>query len=115
MAKTQKPAPKGGKKTAAPKKVAKPTPKKGRASNVSTKINRTNQPMPPLADAKQQARVIAELAASLMSAVDLGASVSTPKKKSIWHSFRSAITGRWVKPLFAKLNPSTTVREKVRK
>ena len=60
MAKTQKPAPKGGKKIAAPKKLAKAAPKKGRASNVSTKINRTNQPMPPLADAKQHARVIAE-------------------------------------------------------
>lgn len=36
-------------------------------------------------------------------------------KPTLWHRFRSAITGRWVKPLFAKLNPSTTVREKVRK
>jgi len=112
MAKTKKPAPNGGKKIAAPKKVAKAVPKKGRVSNVSTKINHTNPPMPPLDDAKQRARVFAELAASVMSTVDLGASVSTPKKKSIWHRFRSAITGRWVKPLFAKLNPSTTVREK---
>jgi len=136
MAKTQKPAPKGGKKIAAPKKVAKAAPKKGRASNVSTKINRTNQPMPPLADAKQHARVIAEderarlfaqLEASVEASKNFSANVSqlaaacfegvdvNPKKKSIWRRFRSAVTGRWVKPLFAKLNPSTTVREKVRK
>lgn len=36
-------------------------------------------------------------------------------KPTLWHRFRSAITGRWVKPLFAKLNPSTTVREKASK
>lgn len=43
------------------------------------------------------------------------AAAAAPPKPSLWHRFRSAITGRWVKPLFAKLNPSTTVREKASK
>lgn len=28
--------------------------------------------------------------------------------------FRSAVTGRWVKRLFALLNPFTTIRERVK-
>jgi len=60
MAKTKKPAPKGGKKIAAPKKAAKAAPKKGRASNDPTPIEETNPPMPPLADA-QQGRAWADL------------------------------------------------------
>lgn len=35
-------------------------------------------------------------------------------KPSLWARFRSAISGRWVTRLFAKANPATTVREKVR-
>ena len=38
-----------------------------------------------------------------------------PIKRGLFARFRSAISGRWVSALFAKLNPSTTVREKVRK
>lgn len=36
-------------------------------------------------------------------------------KPSLWHRFRSAITGRWVSRLFAKAHSETTVSEKVRK
>lgn len=56
----KKPAPKGGKKIAAPKKAAKAAPKKGRASNDPTPIEETNPPMPPLAD-PQQGRAWADL------------------------------------------------------
>ena len=34
------------------------------------------------------------------------------KKKSIWHRFRSAITGLFVSKKYAEANPDTTVREK---
>jgi hypothetical protein len=33
---------------------------------------------------------------------------------SLRYRFRSAITGRWVKRLFALLNPFTTVREHIK-
>lgn len=64
---------------------------------------------------KAQAKIIAELAASVMSSIDLGAPASKPATKpSLWDRFRSAITGRWVSDLFAKRNPDTTMRERIR-
>lgn len=38
-----------------------------------------------------------------------------PKKPTLWHRFRSAVTGLFVPKAVADANPSTTVREKVRK
>ena len=34
------------------------------------------------------------------------------KRPSIWHRFRSAITGLFVSKKYAEANPDTTVREK---
>lgn len=33
-------------------------------------------------------------------------------KRSIWHRFRSAITGLFVSKKYAEANPDTTIREK---
>ena len=35
-----------------------------------------------------------------------------PKRPSIWHRFRSAITGLFVSKKYAEANPDTTIREK---
>lgn len=117
MVKTQKPAQKGGKKTAAPKKVAKPTPakkpmrrKSKRALNSALPHVDVTAPKPIAAE--DVGKEMARLVAGVMSAVNL---VAQEPKPTLWHRCRSAITGRWVKPLFSKLNPSTTVRENVRK
>lgn len=136
MAKTKKPAPKGGKKIAAPKKAAKAAPKKGRAladlterqadqliadkmradafaSTQSARQTVEEQWEQSLVEAKNQGKVWAELAAATMSGLDLPASTAPPKKKSLWHRFRSAVSGLFVSKKYAEANPDTTVREKV--
>lgn len=50
---------------------------------------------------------VSQLAAAFFEGVDV-----KPKKKSIWHRFRSAITGLFVSKKYAEANPDTTVREK---
>lgn len=95
MAKTKKPAPKRGgmKKGDGPKPAQKMRRKSKRA------LNSTLPHYDPAEVSFASARP---------------APAPAPKP-TLWHRFRSAITGRWVKPLFAKLNPSTTVREKASK
>lgn len=91
MAKTKKPAPrKGG--------PAKPAPAK---KPMRRKSKRALNSALPHVDVTAPKRKPIQAAAE--------------PKPTLWHRFRSAITGRWVKPLFAKLNPSTTVREKASK
>lgn len=110
MAKIKKPAPKKG-------GPAKPTPAK---KPMRRKSKRAVNSLLPHVDvtalkpitAEAAGKEVARLVAGVMSAVNL---VAQEPKPTLWHRFRSAVTGRWVKPLFAKLNPSTTVREKVRK
>ena len=98
MAKIKKPA---------PKKVgpAKPAPTKKPMRRKSKRVTA----LPHVDVTEPKIITSAELAARVMSGINLAASEPKP---TLWHRFRSAITGRWVKPLFAKLNPSTTVREK---
>ena len=117
MAKTQKPASKGGKKIAAPNKVAKAAPAKKPMRRKSKRALNSALPhvdvtAPSSIAAEDVGKEVARLASEVMSAINI---VAQDPKPTLWHRFRSAITGRWVKPLFAKLNPSTTVREKVRK
>lgn len=131
MAKIKKPAPKGGKKAAAPKKVAKRAPAKKQltarqidqfnadkmradafASTQSARQTVEEQWEQSLVEAKNQGKVWAELAAATMSGLDLPASTAPPKKKSLWHRFRSAVSGLFVSKKYAEANPDTTVREK---
>lgn len=103
MAKIKKPAPrKGG--------PAKPAPAKKPMRRKSKRA--LNSALPHVDVTEPKIITSAELAARVMSGINLAASEPKP---TLWHRFRSAITGRWVKPLFAKLNPSTTVREKASK
>lgn len=55
------------------------------------------------------------LTASELESVGEASPSAAELKPSLWHRFRSAITGRWVSSLFAKAHADTTVREKVRK
>lgn len=98
MAKTKKPAP-----------ANKPMRRKSKRVTALPHVDVT---APKPIAAEDVGKEVARLASEVMSAIDL---VAQEPKPTLWHRFRSAITGRWVKPLFAKLNPSTTVREKVRK
>lgn len=100
----KKPARKGGKKIAAPKKAAKAAPKKGRASNEPTPIEDTNPPMPAISDAdtirragetwaeyramaeKETAEVMAALAASVLSSIDLTASAPRLTVEEQWQA-----------------------------
>lgn len=109
MANTKKPAQKGGARKAAPV-----MPDLSGRGDLPRTLSADEQWERSLVDAKEQGRVWAQLAASAMSAVDLPASVATPKKPSLWRRFRSAVTGRWVSRLFAKQNPDTTVSERVK-
>lgn len=110
MAKIKKPAPKkGGPAKPAPAKKAMRRKSKRAVNSLLPHVDVT---APKPITAKDAGKEVARLAAEVMSAVNLVAQESKP---TLWHRFRSAVTGRWVKPLFAKLNPSTTVREKVRK
>ena len=87
MAKTKKPAPrKGG--------PAKPAPAKKAMRRKSKRVT-----------------ALSHVDVTAPKRKPIRPAVAEPKP-TLWHRFRSAITGRWVKPLFAKLNPSTTVREK---
>ena len=64
--------------------------------------------------ADDSARLMAQLAASTLAAIDLSAAISQkpPKKRSIWHRFRSAVSGLFVSRKYAEANPDTTIREK---
>lgn len=146
MPKSKKPAPKGGKKVAAPKKVAKKKPSKIIAAVAETRegLNRTMtarqidqfnadkmraealaqaqiaaKPLHPTVEEqfeanRNSAEVMAQLAAATMAGVNYGASMGyvASKKPSLWHRFRSAVTGMFVSKKFAEANPDTTVREK---
>ena len=71
--------------------------------------------MPPLADAQQAdltERQADQRAAKAIVQARIE-SIAPLKKKSIWHRFRSAITGLFVSKQHAEANPSTTVRERV--
>lgn len=89
-------------------KIKKPAPRKG-------------GPAKPAPAKKPMRRKSKRALNSALPHVDVTAPKRKPiqaaaePKPTLWHRFRSAITGRWVKPLFAKLNPSTTVREKASK
>lgn len=145
MPKSKKPAPKGGKKAAAPKKVAKKAAKR-KPSVLAPTNDRSgfegmvgpagsDAPIQKLTERQidqfnadkmradafastQSARQtveasknfsanVSQLAAACFEGVDV-----KPKKKSIWHRFRSAITGLFVSKKYAEANPDTTIREK---
>lgn len=108
MAKIKKPAPRKG----GPAKPAPANKPMRRKSKRVTALPHVDVTAPKPIAAEDVGKEVARLASEVMSAIDL---VAQEPKPTLWHRFRSAITGRWVKPLFAKLNPSTTVREKVRK
>ena len=100
MPKSKKPAPKGGKKAAAPKKGLR-APVKGRQRG--EKI------------AKQSVADAGEFAAPLHPTVEEQwpqYQIVVLPKPSIWRRFRSAITGLFVSKQFAEAHPDTTVREK---
>ena len=123
MPKSKKPAPKGGKKAAAPKKGLR-APVKGRQRGekiakqsvadagefvaplhptVEEQFDRDASLMQALHDPENQP---SQYGTVPMSYLD------KPKKPSIWRRFRSAITGLFVSKQFAEANPDTTVREK---
>lgn len=64
---------------------------------------------PKLITAEAAGKEVARLAAGVMSAVNL---VAQEPKPTLWHRFRSAITGLFVSKKYAEANPATTVREK---
>lgn len=141
MAKIKKPAPKGGKKAAAPKKVAKKKPSKIIAAVAETRagmkrarqIDQFNADMmradSAIAAGKAATdKVLAQLEAAVAAAGVFGAAMSKPlhptveeqfeaeaPKPGFWSRFRSAVTGLFVPKAVAEANPDTTVREKVRK
>lgn len=125
MAKTKKPAQKKG-GAAKPAPAKKPMRRKSKRVTALPHVDVTapkRKPIPSqVADGalRHNPRAVAFSNAKPLTAAELESiaearPAAAEPKPTLWHRFRSAITGRWVKPLFAKLNSSTTVREKVRK
>lgn len=107
MPKSKKPAPKGGKKAAAPKKVAKKFVAKKLAKTSPVTEN-------PIFKGAQLDPAFVERA--LHPTVEEQwpqYQIVVPPKPSIWRRFRSAITGLFVSKKYAEANPDTTVRERV--
>lgn len=119
----KKPARKGGARKPAPKQLTERQIDKFNAdkmradafaSTQSARQTVEEQWEQSLVEAKNQGKVWAELAAATMSGLDLPASTAQPKKKSLWHRFRSAVSGLFVSKKYAEANPDTTVRERVK-
>lgn len=119
MAKTKKPAQKkGGAKKCAPKKAAK-KPAKKLTERQADQLNADKMRADAFASTQSVRQAVeasrnfsanvSQLAAACFEGVDV-----KPKKKSIWHRFRSAITGLFVSKKHAEANPNTTVRERVK-
>lgn len=125
MAKTKKPAPKGGNKAAAPKKGLR-APLKGRQRGekiakqsvadagefvatlhptVEEQFDRDASLMQALHDPENQP---SQYGTVPMSYLD------KPKKPSLFARWRSAISGLFVSKKHAEANPNTTVRERVK-
>lgn len=103
MTKSKKPAPKGGAKKCAPKKAVK------RAPTVKQKFDRAAKELgarvpPPVRQTveEQYEAELRKIPAPVLA------------KPSLWHRFRSAITGLFVSKAHAQANPHTTVKERVK-
>ena len=139
MPKSKKPAPKGGKKAAAPKKVAKRAPaKKQLTARQIDQLNADKMRADSLASTQPAAPPMEKVVgydyyrdkpvvgyrpvrATVEEQWDANRPVeertvipaySTAKKPTRWQRFRSAITGLFVSRKTAEANPDTTVREK---
>ena len=125
MAKTtKKPAPKkGGAKKAAPKKAVKRQPVmpdlSGRGDLPRTVEEQFDvhphdcygvaPPLHPTVEEQWDALRPVE-----QRTVIPAVSTTKPPKRSLWHRFRSAVTGLFVSKKYAEANPDTTVRERVK-
>lgn len=120
MPKVKKPAPKGGKKKAAPKKAIKRAIKKAEKAIAEGRVL-TERQADQLAADKMRADSFASTQPKHPTVeeqwennrVVLVPSPPAPKR-TLWSRFRSAITGLFVSKKYAEANPDTTVRERVK-
>lgn len=119
MAKIMKPAPKKG-GPAKPAPAKKPMRRKSKRAVNSLLPHVDVTALKPIT-AEAAGKEMARLVAGVMSAVNL----AQEPKPTLWHRFRSGVkrifrfrsasTGEYVTKEYAEANPTTTVREKVRK
>lgn len=128
MAKTQKPAPKGGKKIAAPKKLTDRQIDQLNADKMRAAAFASTQPVRQTVEehfdsdaALMQALHDPENQPSQYGTVPMSYLDKPSLLRRAWNRvkrvfrYRSAVSGEFVSKKHADANPSTTVREKVRK
>jgi len=119
MAKTQKPAPKGGKKIAAPKKLTDRQIDQLSADKMRADALASTQSARPTVEEQHTAGysyiVMGENEMTQNTGTPAWVEEDVPPKpaKRGWFArFRSAVTGLFVSKQYAEANPDTTVREK---